>query len=290
MDPKEPKDDERTEPAVVELSRQEERDVEAHVPQRTPVIFEIIRRMGEEELNRPWISLWWSGIAAGLSMGLSLLSEALLRDGLHGVPGAELIEKFGYSVGFLIVILARQQLFTENTLSSVVPVIAHFHAKNVRKIGRLWGTVLLANVVGTAIFGYLLSRSLFISPETFSSVRELSLMPFSHPPLELVARGVVAGFIIASLVWILANIEGGKAGVIILLTYVIALGNFAHIIAGSVEAAFVVFEGSVSFAQAVFGFFVPTLVGNVIGGTLLFAMLVYGQTHRELVVEEETRP
>ena len=275
------------ESAVIDLTKQEEKDVESHVPQRSPVIFEIIRRMGEEELNRPWISLWWSGIAAGISMGMSVLAEALLHDGLKGVPLTEMIEKLGYSLGFIIVILARQQLFTENTLASVVPVMAHFHFQNLKKIARLWGTVLIANVIGTIVFAFFLIHGSIVSSSVLQTVTELSLQPFSFGFGELICRGAVSGFLIASLVWILANTEGSKVGIIVLLTYPIALGNFAHIIAGSVEASFLVMTGSVSVEHAVFGFYLPTLIGNVLGGTFLFAMLAYGQTHSEFMRDEK---
>lgn len=270
------------EESVVDLSKEEEKDVKEHVPQRTPVIFEIVRRSGEEELNRPWLSLWWSGIAAGLSMSFSLLAEALLHDKLVGVPGAEFLSKFGYCVGFLIVILARQQLFTENTLTSVVPLIAHFSKGNLKKFGSLWGTVLLANVIGTVLFAYALAHEVFISTETASTLHSLSLQPFNHSPLDLLARGIAAGFIIASLVWILANTNTTKVGIIVIMTYLVTLGDFAHIIAGTTGAAFLVFDGTITFATALTGFFIPALVGNVVGGTLLFTMLTYGQTRHEL--------
>ena len=278
-----------TEAAVIDLSKQEERDVQAHVPQRSPVIFEIIRRMGEEELNRPWISLWWSGIAAGISMGMSVLAEALLHHELGGLPASKLIEKLGYSLGFIIVILARQQLFTENTLSSVIPVMAHFHKDNLKKISRLWTTVFSANIVGTILFSLFMLKSSAISPAILDVMKEISLQPFTFGFGDLIARGAVSGFLIASLVWILANIDSSKIMIIVLLTYPIALGNFAHIIAGSVEASFLVIEGSVNLGHAVTHFYIPTLIGNVVGGTLLFAMLAYGQTHQEFVQDEESK-
>lgn len=38
-------------------------------------------------------------------------------------PRSVLVAKLGYSVGFLIVILGRQQLFTENTLTPILPTL-----------------------------------------------------------------------------------------------------------------------------------------------------------------------
>lgn len=71
---------------------------------RTPVIYEIVRRLGEEEMSRPMTSLWWSGVAAGLSISFSFLAQAILRAHLPDSSWALLIISLGYSVGFLMVV------------------------------------------------------------------------------------------------------------------------------------------------------------------------------------------
>jgi formate/nitrite transporter FocA (FNT family) len=90
------------------------------------------------------------GVAAGLSIGFSLLAQAILQAHLPDTSWRPLVTSFGYPVGFLIVVLARQQLFTENTITSVLTVTAKFTAENLRKLGRLWAVVLAANLTGTA--------------------------------------------------------------------------------------------------------------------------------------------
>lgn len=69
------------------------------------------------------MALLWSAIAAGLSMGASLLAKGIFHVELEGVPGSFLLENLGYTFGFIIVIMARQQLFTENTVTAVLPVM-----------------------------------------------------------------------------------------------------------------------------------------------------------------------
>src|SRR3954452_22587275 len=83
------------------------------------VVYEAIYSEGRDELERGGGSLFFSGLAAGLSMGFSLISEGLLRAFLPDAPWRPLTTKLGYSVGFVIVVLGRQQLFTENTLTVV---------------------------------------------------------------------------------------------------------------------------------------------------------------------------
>jgi formate/nitrite transporter FocA (FNT family) len=71
-------------------------------------------------------ALWWSALGAGLSIGFSLLAQAMLKAYLPASPGAWIVEALGYSAGFLIVILSRQQLFTENMLTAVLPVSSNW--------------------------------------------------------------------------------------------------------------------------------------------------------------------
>ena len=86
------------------LTREETRSVSERRKLRAAVVYEIIRFEGEGELARSIPALWWSALAAGLSIGFSVLAQALLKAYLPDMPGAALIESIGYSVGFLIVI------------------------------------------------------------------------------------------------------------------------------------------------------------------------------------------
>src|SRR5277367_621318 len=105
-------------------TRAEEKKVEERLAISPSVVYETIRREGEEELHRTPAALAWSGLAAGLSMGFSLVAEALLAAYLPHATWTPLISKFGYCVGFLIVILGRQQLFTETTLTVILPLLS----------------------------------------------------------------------------------------------------------------------------------------------------------------------
>src|SRR5436305_6240389 len=105
-------DDRRQRPEGAQITEREVEDVEERSNPRAPVIYEIVRKLGDEEMARPLTSLWWSGVAAGLSMSFGLLAQAILQIHLPDAPWRPLITSFGYAVGFLMVVLARQQLFT----------------------------------------------------------------------------------------------------------------------------------------------------------------------------------
>lgn len=249
---------------------------------RAAVVYEIVRQEGEEELARAPRNLWWSGIAAGLSIGFSVLGEALLRAHLPETGWRHLIENIGYGAGFLIVILARQQLFTENTLSAVLPVIGGGRGATWEKVARLWAIVFAANMTGTALFGSALASGVFVTGEVHAAVADLSRHMMELPAMTMFLRGIVAGWIVATLVWLLPSAEQSKVAVILLMAWLIAALDLTHVVAGSVEAVFSFWIGDASLADVIAGFLLPTLLGNIVGGSALFALIAHAQVSEEI--------
>ena len=264
------------------ITEREAEHVEERSAPRTPVIYEVVRRMGEEEMARPAISLWWSGVAAGLSISFSLLAQAILQIHLPDAPWRPLVSSLGYSVGFIMVVLARQQLFTENTITVVLPVLAEITTKNVLRLCQMWAIVLLANVVGTLAAAVFCTYTPVLSPELRDAILSISGHLLNHSWLEMAFRGVTAGFLLAAMVWLIPSAESAQFHVITLMTYLIAAGGFMHIVAGSVEAFLLVLHGDLSWWAMVTDFFVPVLIGNVVGGTALFALISYAQVMQEI--------
>lgn len=266
----------------VGLSRAEKSHVKGAARVRAVVVYEIIRTEGESELSRTFSALWWSGLAAGISIGFSFLIEAVLAAHLPDFEWKNIIAKAGYAVGFLIVILGRQQLFTENTLTAVLPVITRRKFDWFLGLLRLWGIVLAANIAGCFIFALAISNTNMVSAEVTHELNEIVQHVMANTPWQMFIKGIGAGWIIAALVWMMPSSEGAEFAVIALMTYLIALCGFTHVVAGSAEALYGVLTGAIAFPNAVFGFFLPTLVGNVCGGTLLFAVLSYAQVRTEI--------
>jgi formate/nitrite transporter FocA (FNT family) len=265
----------------VDLSRREVKDVEKRLRLRAPVIYEIVRQEGEEDLDRPVFSLLWSGIAAGISIGFSLVTEGILHAGLPESAWKPLVESVGYSVGFVIVVLARQQLFTENTITAVLPLMAERTSQSLYRTCRLWGVVFAANLVGTFIFSLFL-QGVAIDPELRRAMLEISGHMMENGWAEMFLKAIVAGWLIAGMVWLLPSADGAQLWIIILMTYLIAVGGFTHIIAGSVEAFFLVLNGQLALAEMAGRFLIPVFLGNVVGGTVLFALISYAQVKPEM--------
>jgi len=261
---------------------EEVRQVEEHATPPTPVIYEIVRRHGDEEMERPAVSLWWSGIAAGLSISFSLLAQAILETHIPDAPWKVLITSFGYSVGFLMVVLARQQLFTESTITAVLPLTAEFTFVNFVRLIRLWAIVLAANMIGTLAAALFCTFTPVLAGELFDGMLSISrgLLELSWP--RMFFGGISAGFLVAAMVWLMPGAESAQFHVITLMSYLIAVGGFPHIVAGSMEAFLLVVNGQWGVASMLMNFTVPVLLGNIIGGTALFALLSYAQVMKEI--------
>lgn len=255
----------------------ERRQVEEREAIGANVVYETIRREGDVELSRSWQTLAWSALAAGLSMGFSLVAEGLLAVHLPDRAWTPLLSRFGYCLGFLIVVLGRQQLFTENTLTSVLPLLIRKDRKTLIAMLRLWGIVLLLNLVGTFLFALILGRTAMFEPLARQAFLEIGR---SHLGLGFgvsLWRAIFAGWLIALMVWLLPSAQTGRVPIIVIITYIIGLGSFNHIIAGSTAIFYLVVTHVISLGHYFSAFFLPTVVGNIIGGVALVAALGYAQ-------------
>jgi formate/nitrite transporter FocA (FNT family) len=257
-------------------------EIEAHSAVRPPVMFEAIRRQGEEEMRRPVSALALSGLAAGIAMGFSVYGEAALAMRLPDAGWASLVSDLGYSAGFLIVILGQMQLFTENTITPVCSVLERPTRRMAVCLARIWTVVLTANIAGAALFALATLHGGAVDDALLGEMLAISEKAAGYSFLETLARGAPAGWLIAALVWLTPSAEGSRALLVILITYLIALGDLSHVVAGSAEAALLVFDGHADFADAYGNFVLPALIGNVLGGSALFTILVWGQIRSEL--------
>jgi formate-nitrite transporter family protein len=255
----------------------EQKRVEERVAIGPRIVYEAIRLEGEEELRRPAAALAWSGLAAGLSMGFSFVAEGLLQAYLPNQAWRPLISKAGYAVGFLIVVLGRQQLFTESTLTAVLPFLLRKNVDSLMRLLRLWGIVLPANLAGTFLFAFCVAHVGLFDAHVQKCLGEIGGNHLGIPVGIVFVRAIFAGWLIALMVWLLPGAEQSRVSVIIIITYLIGLGAFSHVIAGSTTVFYLVAARAISMGTYLTAFFVPTLLGNIVGGVSLVAALGHGQ-------------
>ncbi len=281
-------DDGEVESQESEQGEEIEVDEEA-LPSRAAAVHEQIRQEGEKELERDGLALLFSAIAAGLSMGASLMAKGIFQVNLEGVPGAFILENLGYTFGFIIVIMARQQLFTENTVTAVLPIMHKPSGSNLLLLLRLWGIVLGGNLVGTALASLAFTHMPIFDQATRDAFVAISQKVMENSPGEMFANAVVSGWIIATMVWMFPSAGAAKIWVIILMTWLVALGDLAHIVVGSVEVLYLVFNGVISWHEFLWPFALPTLAGNIIGGTFIFAVISHAQIRNDMSTKAKAK-
>ena len=277
--------DERTFSAAAkldDLSDQQKEEVEEQSRPNAALIHETIRAEGESELDRaPW-ALICSGLAAGMSIGFSLVAQGELYARLPEGPARDLITPLGYTVGFLIVIVGRQQLFTENTLTPILALIHNRDARTLWRVVRLWGIVLVANIAGAVLFATGLAHGSGFDPAVMSAFAALGRDAMHADFHVMFVHAIYAGWLIALMVWLLPAADTSRPLIIVIITYVVSVCGFSHIIAGSVDSAFLVEIHQASIKDFFVRFFEPTLLGNIVGGVALVAALNYGQVAPEV--------
>jgi formate/nitrite transporter FocA (FNT family) len=266
---------------VPALDDEERHDAERRMPPRAAVLHEAVGAVGEEELKRTPSALMWSGLAAGMSMGFSMVASGALKAYLPDMPFAHLVAAFGYSVGFVIVIMARQQLFTENTLTVVLPLIS---APSWCKLGlmlRLWAVVFVANIVGIALFALAVARLPLLPPNLDDAIFALGTTLMAYPVTQMFVKAVAGGWIIATMVWLMPAAVSARLWIIIGLTWLIAAASLVHVIGSAGEVFYLVFVGRLPWPEFFWHYLGPVVAGNIVGGTFIFTLMSHAQVRSD---------
>jgi formate/nitrite transporter FocA (FNT family) len=221
-------------------------------------------------------------------MSLSLMVTGMIRAALPDVSWTPLVENLGYTVGFIATVMGRQQLFTENTVTAVIPVLDEGgHRTKLIRLIRLWCVVLATNLIGVGLVAFALAYTDVFHPAVKHAFLQLGVEAISGTPLTIFLRALIAGWLIALMVWLLPAAEGSRVLVIAILTYVVGLGGFAHVIAGSAEVLYAVASHAVTWPHYLAGYLLPTFLGNSLGGVIMVSLLNYAQV---AVKSDEEQP
>jgi formate/nitrite transporter FocA (FNT family) len=239
-------------------------------------IYQQVAKNAREELRRSSAALAISGFTGGIFMGLSALGVGIAVARLSHSPSAFVVSRMFYPLGFMVVILGRSQLFTENTLYPVALVLTE--PRQIWNTLRLWATVLPSNILGALAFAALAGLTHAMPEDVVHAIADLGIAAMQQPASTIFWSGVVAGWIIATAAWLVSGSHSitGSVMVIWALTFVVGLGNFAHCIATSAEILTAVLTHQVAWS-AYPKWFGPAVSGNICGGVVMVTLLEYGQ-------------
>ena len=248
-------------------------------------ILDIEIRRGLSELQRPTTGLSLSALSAGLDIGFGplLMAVVLTTAGVAGTGELtkQLLLAVAYGVGFIFVVLGRSELFTEHTALAVLPVIDG--RASVARLARLWGIVYVANLVGALAFaGLIVTIGPSVDVVEQSAIVELAEIYTDQPSIGLLGGGVLAGWLMGLLSWLVAGADSTAARILVvwLIAAAIGIAHLPHCIAGTVEVVAGVLVSPALGPMAFGRFLALSTVGNAIGGTVFVSLLKYGHVVR----------
>ncbi|GEL18445.1 formate/nitrite transporter family protein [Pseudonocardia asaccharolytica] len=247
-------------------------------PQRLSAheIFDQTLANGRSELNRPAGALAFSGLAGGLFMGLTGLGVAGTKAMLPG-EGAEFVAQLFYPLGFIVVVVSRAQLFTENTLFPVVVVLDE--RRHLLTTLRFWVVVFAANVLGALAFAALAVKTGALQPAAVTELVQLGTTATAEPLTDVFTSGILGGWLVALMAWMVSSARSNTIGQIVvvwLVTFVVGLLHLAHCIASSGYILVAALTGEVSVGTYAAWLGAAT-AGNIIGGVFIVSLLNYWQ-------------
>ena len=242
-----------------------------------------VREEGEAELNRHTPSLLWSALAAGMAINASLIAEGAIHSMTEQVRWQHLLVSLGYPVGFVLVVLGRMEFFTESTITAMLPFVTRPSRRKAWLTIRLWLLVLAANLVGAGLTTLAFAHLPLAEPPLREGMVAVASGILRHDTLAVFLTAIPAGFLIASIAWMLPNAREQSFLVIFAVTYIVGAANFSHSVVGSAEAFTLLWAGRIDLADAALGFILPAVAGNLIGGAGLFALLAHGQVRSEMI-------
>ncbi len=234
---------------------------------------------GKKQLQRKGKGLFFSSLSAGFDIGFGplLMAAALtFAGGVYSQATVDLLLAALYPVGFIFVVISRADLYTELDSRAVFPILDNY--SSLTKLFRLWGYVILGNLLGGFIFSMI---AVYIGTQynilNVAAIAELANVYTDRTTWQLFMGAILAGWLMGLVSWLTAASSNTISAIFFvwICTFTIALLHLPHSIAGNVEVAmgFLVDPDIGAFDYG--RFLVASLIGNAVGGIIFVALLKY---------------
>lgn len=239
---------------------------------------EIYRRVtatANEEIDRNARLLFFSGLAAGTALGATFFGRSVM---MAAYPDSPLLGSLFYPIGFIMIALGGYQLFTENTITPVTLVLTRL--ASIPKLLRFWGIVLIGNIVSVTAVAFTFAHTGIFDASVAETARGFAEHALSFSWQDLFFRAIVAGGLIATMVWLIhaARDTTTRFFVVYIITFLIPVGDLFHCITGSCEVLYLAFTSSTTLFEVFADFFIPVVLGNIVGGVFFVTIINYGMT------------
>ena len=244
------------------------------------LVFQRAIETGIKRLSRPWLEMLMSGIIGAIHVTFGAVAMAAAAGATANSKLSTLIGALFFPIGFILLKLSHSELFTENFLVPVIPVLEG--EEKMEKLIKLWGLTLTGNLIGAFVFSLLVlaggKGSLGHLP--VEHLQALALYKLSRPFAETLVSAVFAGAIITTMTWLVLATKSDVAKLIAVWAciFVMAIGHFTHVVVSTSEILLGrVYGAGVNLSRWFTGLFIPATLGNTLGGMILIALLHYLQ-------------
>lgn len=240
----------------------------------TEEIFARVMATADAEIDAAASRLCFSALAAGITITLCFVGRAALTGSMPDAP--PLVQSLLYPVGFVMVVLGRYQLFTENTLTPVTLLLAR--RTTLPAVLRVWGLVLTFNLLGAGLAATAYALTPMFDPPTVEAALALGHHAIGLSWQALFVRAVLAGAMVAGLVWLVHAAQEASARVMLtwLIMVLVPTAGLFHCITDTADVIFLVARDEATLYD-LGAFFTPVALGNIVGGVILVALINYAQ-------------
>lgn len=282
----EPRDGPRT-PATAEdvPGRSDLPESDEPLGQEAPALAGAATVAGERRLRRSLLQEGTTALIGGMSVGFGMIAMALAGGFVTAASGAELgrlAAALAFPVGFVILLIGKSELFTENFL---VPVLGVLEGRGtVVNLARLWTVSLAFNLAGAAVFSLLVALPGVLDDSARDYLTELMVRKFDHSWTTNLVQALFAGWIMTILTWLLLACRTVLERVVVIwaVAALLILGDFNHAVISSAEYFTVrLATGDLAFPEYLWVVFLTGVLGNMAGGILFVTLLNYVQARPE---------
>lgn len=250
-------------------------------------IFQRVVASAEEEVEDTHVELFFSGIAAGFAIAVTVLGYTVVAAAVGDAEGlTQLLAPLLYPIGFVIIVIGHYQLYTENTLPPVTLVLTRL--ASVPALLRVWGLVIAGNFVGVAVGAYLLAVTGVFAPHEAAVAQGFAAKALAQSWWDLFYNGVFAGWLVAGLVWVDHGARDtiARIALVYAIVFVIPAADLYHVVTSTAESLYLLFRGGATPMALFRDYLLPVFLGNTIGGVVPVAIINFAHTGEHVANED----
>jgi len=231
---------------------------------------------------------------AGAFIAVGALFSTLIATGTDNEGVQRLLEGFGFSVGFFIVVLSGTMLFTEVNVEMPATLLRCGARTLAGRVGRLWVLAALGNLVGALLVGYAVHIAQSYSSGFEELLGEIVASKMRYRDIggadgwfQAVLSGVLGNWLVgmAAFLAVMGRTIIGKYIPVLLTVSAFVAAGFMHSPANMAYISLATPEGiGPGWGPALAWSIAPAALGNILGAFFLVALPFW------LVVTRRARP